>query len=248
MAEQPLGRRPLVIAHAACKGHAPENTLAGIRAALEFGSDGIEIDVHTTADGVPVLLHDDTLDRTTSGSGEVYAHTLAQLRQLDAGVKSFDGRFAGERIPTLVEVLDLTRGHALLVIEIKQPNIEREVVEVVRRANAARDAMVWCFQPAVVKAVRALAPEIPCGQSWSARTPDIERMFATALAGNAQAVVPEHTLVDAELLRAALLRGLTVYTWTPDEQPRIDELRALSVDGVCTNYPERVRGAAARRT
>lgn len=244
MAELPLGRCPLVISHAACKGHAPENTLAGIRAALDLGSDGIEIDVHTTSDGVPVLLHDDTLERTTDGAGDVHALSLDQVRRLDAGSKSHAGRYAGERVPTLAEVLDLTRGHALLIIEVKQAAIEREVVDAVRRAGAAGDVMVWSFRATVVKAMREIAPEIPCGQLWSGRDPDVERMLATALAGNAQAVVPEHTLVDAALLRRALLRGLTVYTWTPDEPARIASLRALGVDGICSNFPDRVRAAA----
>src|SRR5579885_1334008 len=99
--------RPLVISHAACKGHAPENTLAGIRAALELGCEAIEIDVHTTVDGVPVLLHDDTLDRTTDGKGDVRGMPLAELQRLDAGARTFGDRFAGERVPTLEQALAL---------------------------------------------------------------------------------------------------------------------------------------------
>src|SRR5581483_821406 len=124
--------------------------------------------------------------------------------------------------------------------EIKREGIERAVAACVRRLDAARDAMVWTFQPAVVQAMRAAAPEIPCGQTWSARNPDVERMLVTALNGNAQAVEPEHTLVDAALVLAARRRGLRVYTWTPDDPQRIAELAALGVDGICTNFPERV--------
>ena len=237
--------RPLVISHAACKGHAPENTVAGIRAALYLGAEAIEIDVHATADGALVLLHDDTLDRTTDGSGDVRALTLEQVRAFDAGARWPDGRLRGERIPTLNEVLDLTRGRALLVIEIKQAGIERAVAACVRRLNAAADAMVWTFQSEVVRAMREAAPEIPCGQTWSARNPDVERMLVTALKGNAQAVEPEQTMVDAALVRAARRRGLRVYTWTPDEPARIAELAALGVDGICTNFPERVAALPA---
>src|SRR5512145_2204102 len=105
--------RPLVISHAACGGHAPANTLAGVRKAIELGSDAIEIDVQATSDGVPVLMHDPTVDATTNGA--VAGMTLAQMRELDAG---------GEPPPTLAEVLELTKGKVLLVCEIKQPGIE----------------------------------------------------------------------------------------------------------------------------
>src|SRR5213594_2742943 len=98
-------RRPLVISHAACGGHAPENTLVGVRKALDLKADGIEIDVQASADGVPVLMHDLTVDRTTNGSGEVAKLSLEQLRALDAG---------DEPVPTLADVLRLTRDQALL--------------------------------------------------------------------------------------------------------------------------------------
>jgi glycerophosphoryl diester phosphodiesterase len=235
------GFRPLVISHAACKGHAPENTLAGIRAALELGCDAIEIDVHTTADGVPVLLHDDTLDRTTDGAGDVRSVPLAEVQRLDAGARTFGGRFAGERVPTLAQTLELTRGRALLVIEIKQRAIERAVVDLVRRMGAADDVMVWSFQPQVVGRVRELAPEIPCGQLWSERDPDPVKLCAVALAQNAQAVCPNHTFITDALLRRALRRGLRVFTWTADEPAEIARLQGLGVDGICSNFPERVR-------
>jgi len=240
----PRGRRPLVISHAACKGHAPENTLAGIRAALVQGSDAIEIDLHATADGVPVLIHDDLVDRTTNGTGDVRAMTAAQVRALDAGAQGFDGRYAGERVPTLAEALDATAGRAMLVIEIKQRGIEPLTVQTVRRLGAADRVMVWSFHPATVAAMRTLAPEIPCGQLWSERDPDPVRMCAVALAGNAQAVCPNWTFVDPLLMRRALFKGLRVFAWTADAPADIARLRGLGVDGICSNYPDRVHAAA----
>jgi glycerophosphoryl diester phosphodiesterase len=234
-------RRPLVISHAACKGHAPENTLAGIKAAIAFGSDAIEIDVHCTADGVPVLLHDDLVDRTTDGTGDVRALALEQVRRLDAGARQFDGRFAGERIPTLDEVLELTIGRTLLVIEVKQRAIEESILRTVRRLDAADHVMVWSFQPAVVARMRSLAPEIPCSQLWSERDPDTAKLCAVALAGNAQAISPQFSLVDESLPARALLHGLSLFAWTVDEPEDISRVAALGVDGICSNYPDRVR-------
>ncbi|MEE9285781.1 MAG: glycerophosphodiester phosphodiesterase family protein, partial [Dehalococcoidia bacterium] len=137
---------PLVISHAACAGHAPENTLAGVRAALRLGADAIEVDVQASADGVPVLMHDLTVDRTTDGTGPVANLTLEQLRALDAG--------RGEPVPTLAEALALTAGNILLVVEIKQPGVERRVAAVVREADALRDIMVWSFVPQALSGMR----------------------------------------------------------------------------------------------
>ena len=221
---------PLTISHAACKGHAPENTLAGIRAALALGVDAIEIDVHCTADRVPVLLHDATVDRTTNSSGNVNELALAQVQALDAG--------GGERIPTLAEVLDLTRDACLLVIEIKQRDIESEVVEVVRRANAERSAMIWSFHAEVVSAARAIAPEIPAARLWSGVSGDRATLLDDTVRRHAQAVSVHHSAVESTLVRLARLRGLTVFTWTadmPEDQARV---AAAGVAGICTNYPD----------
>jgi glycerophosphoryl diester phosphodiesterase len=228
---------PLTISHRACQGHAPENTLAGIRAAIAFGVDAIEIDVQTSRDGVPVLLHDETVDRTTGGAGRVHDLTLEQIKALDAG-RGFDDRFAGERVPTLAEALELTRDACLLVVEIKQRAIEPAVADVIRRFNAAAASMVWSFHAEVVAAIRTLLPEVPAAQLWSGLTGDRSGLLDGTVRRGAQAVSVHHGAVDEALVRAARLRGLTVYTWTadlPDDQARV---AACGVGGVCTNYPD----------
>ena len=111
-------RKPLVIAHRGDTAAAPENTLPAFAAAIDAGAGGIELDVHPSRDGAPVVHHDYYLDRTTSGTGLVSDHTLAELRTLDAG-GWFDERFAGEGIPTLEEVLSLATGRVRLEIELK---------------------------------------------------------------------------------------------------------------------------------
>ena len=133
--------QPIVVSHAACAGHAPENTLAGLRLALHMGAHAIEIDVHLSADGIPVLIHDDSVDRTTDGRGAVASLTLAELRELRAGARSPFETFRGEKVPTLAEALELTRGRVLLVIEIKPPHIEEAAPR--GKANRGRG----CFWP-----------------------------------------------------------------------------------------------------
>lgn len=232
---------PLNISHAACKGHAPENTLAGIAAALKLGVDAIEIDVHLSRDGVPVLLHDSTVDRTTDGAGAAVEQTLEQLKRLDAGARSFDGCFSGERIPTLAEVLDLTRHACLLVIEIKQEGIEQEVASVVRGMEAAAASMIWSFHAESVRAARLVLPEVPAAQLWSGRTGSVAELLDGTVRRGAQAVSVHYSAVDRGLVHAARLCGLTVYTWTPDEPADQARAAAAGVAGICTNFPDVLR-------
>jgi glycerophosphoryl diester phosphodiesterase len=224
--------RPLIISHAACGGHAPENTLAGVRKAIELGAEGIEIDVQASADGVPVLMHDLTVERTTNGSGAVAALSLAELRALDAG---------GEPVPTLAEVLDLTKGKVLLIMEIKQPGIEEHIARVVHEKQALDDVMAWSFYPAALEGMRAAEPQIPCallvaGESM-AQWP---KMRALALRLGVQGVSVFAPAVDKSIGEDCRRRGLALYTWTPDSRKEIARLVALGVDGVCSNFPDKV--------
>jgi glycerophosphoryl diester phosphodiesterase len=224
--------RPLIISHAACGGHASENTLAGIRKAIELGTEGIEVDVQASADGIPVLMHDLTVDRTTNGSGEVAGLSLAQLRALDAG---------GEPVPTLAEAIDLTKGKALLIIEIKQPGIEEHIVRVVHEKQGLDDVMAWSFYPAALEGMRAAEPQIPCallvaGESM-AKWP---KMRSLALKLGVQGVGVFAPGVNEAVAEDCRRRGLALYAWTPDSRKEIARLVSLGVDGVCSNYPDRV--------
>ncbi len=216
-------KRPLVISHAACKGHAPENTLAGIRLALGFGIDAIEVDVHATADGVPVLLHDNTLDRTTDRAGDVHTMPLAEVREADAG---------GEPVPTLEESLELTAGRAQLLIEIKQPGIEERVVDAVHKASA-RDSVAFCsFLPSTAERLRELEPGIPTFalEQWS-----------TARLDSAKPNFVHFSLVTRELADEIRTHSGKLYVWTVDDEPEMRRLIGLGVDGICTNYPDRLQ-------
>jgi len=227
--------RPLVISHAACGGHAPENTLAGIRAALDFGVDGIEIDLHCSSDGVPILMHDRTVDRTTSGTGSIASLTIDQLQALDVG---------GEPPPTLAQALDLTRGKTLLIMEIKQPGIEEHIAGTVHQLEALGDVMAWSFFPQALSGIREAEPRIPAAMLVSAQHLDAlpalrERAIQTGL----QAVSVFHEGITEDTVRDCRRSGLALYTWTPDEPAEIARLIELGVDGICSNYPDRVLAA-----
>ena len=235
--------RPLVISHAACAGHAPENTLAGIRAALEMGADAIEVDVQASADGVPVLMHDLTVDRATNGSGDLASLTLEQLQALDAG---------GEPVPTFAQALELARGRrdrqgALLVAEIKRPGCEAALADVIRQADAIEDVMVWSFLPPALAAMRDAEPRLPGGllitPGSMGEWPSLREL---ALRLGLQAVSVFHLNVSAEVVAQAKRSGLTVYAWTANAESDIQRLLDLDVDGIVTNYPERALALLGR--
>lgn len=231
--------RPLVISHAACGGHAPANTLAGIRAALGFGVDAIEIDVQCSSDGVPILMHDHAVDRTTNGTGEVAKLTLAELKALDAG---------GEPPPALAEVLELTRGNALLVCEIKQPSIEHRIAEVVLESEALDDVMVWSFFPQALNGMRTAEPRIPAALLVSERHTDaLPTLRETAVSIGIQGLSIYHEGVNEDALRLCRRSGLALYTWTADDPAAIDRMIEVGVDGICSNYPDRVNDALVSR-
>ena len=230
--------QPLVVSHAACAGHAPENTLAGLRLALHMGVDAIEVDVHLSADGIPVLIHDDSVDRTTDGRGAVAALTLAELQELDAGARSPFETCRGERVPTLAEALELIHSRALLVIEIKPPDIEEAVLEAVRRAEALDWAMVWSFHPGVVAEVRRREPRLPAGLLTLSLSDAIARQ---ALELGAQATSVFYQNISEERVRAAHRKALAVHAWTADQPAEMRRLAAAGVDGIVTNFPDRAK-------
>jgi glycerophosphoryl diester phosphodiesterase len=225
-----MNRMPLVIAHRTCRGHAPENTLAGIRKAIEFGADAVEFDVRCTADGVPVLLHDATVDRTTDGVGLLGSLTFAETRSLDA---------SGEPIPSLTEAIETAKERILLFIELKEEGTEAPVVEAIRGQDAVRGCAVHSFLPNAIAAVRRLEPRIPCAL-LAATVDDPDETLDAALSLNAQGLSVLHTLVDQQLVAKALRRSLRVYCWAVNEVDDMGRLALLGVDGIISDYPDRL--------
>lgn len=239
--------RPAVIAHRGASGEAPENTLAAFRLALARGADGVELDVHLSSDGRPVVIHDDLLDRTTDGQGLVKDRTLAALRLLDAG-RWFHPRFAGEQIPTLEEALDLLR-EVRVIVEIKNcpfyhPRIAARVVEAVRSVGHT-NITVSSFDHPVLLEVRGEAPEIPTAVLFAARPVDPVRLARDA---GAVFLHPQWAFVTPGLVAASHAAGLRVEAWTVDEAAHMAHIAAAGVDGIMSNHPARLMEVLARRS
>lgn len=232
-------RRPAVIAHRGASGQAPENTLAAFHRALETGADAVELDVHLSADGVPVVIHDPLLDRTTDGQGLVKEHPLEALRRLDAG-RWFGERFSGEPVPTLAEALDLLRA-VRVIIEIKNgpifyPEIAARVAEIVREAGHPA-VTVSSFDHPVLLDVKAHAPGLETAVLYFARPLDPVRLARDV---GADVLQPHWTFLTPEAVADARAAGLRVETWVVDEPAHLAHVVGMGADGIITNHPDRL--------
>ena len=228
----------LNIAHRGASGTFPENTLSAFRAAIDAGADMCELDVQLTRDGAVVVIHDDTVERTTDGKGEVAKLTLEELKRLDAGVKFKGGAIKGERIPTLDEVFEITGGKCGLNIELKAGGVENQVAQIMQARNAFGDSIVSSFDWDYLKTIQQLHFNIRVGLLAEEKPVDL---MMNAVAMRAYSINPRWDMVTADLCKAAHERGLKVYTWTVDSDARMRALIECGVDGIMTNYPERLR-------
>ncbi len=237
--------RPLVIAHRGNSSVAPENTLAAFEAAWRAGADLVELDIQLTRDGQVVVLHDDTVDATTDGTGAVVDLDLEQVRALDAGV-SFAPAFNGQRVPTLAEVLTWQSGRPGigLLLELKgswTPEQVEPVTAAIAAAGLSDRVIGQSFWPETVAALRQVAPQLRRGV-LVVEAPDdlVERCTDLGV----MACNPNGTLLVADPGLVARLHaaGLQVMVWTLDEQAHWAAASAVGVDAVITNRPDRLVG------
>ncbi len=230
-------KRVKIVAHRGASGLAPENTLASIKLAMQAGADCIEVDVHLSLDGCLVLLHDETLQRTTNGRGKVYDFTYAELAKLDAG-SWFADKFAGESIPALKDVLHLTRNKIALNIEIKaersDDQIARQLVILLEQENALDRCIVTSFDPALISRVKHLNPDIRTGIIF-------KKADSTVFSGLWEILSCKHRLVDKRFITQAGATGKEIHVWTVNSGRQMRRLCRLGVDAIITDYPDRLR-------
>jgi glycerophosphoryl diester phosphodiesterase len=235
MNQQKYSQTLLCIAHRGAMGHAPENTIASIQKALELGAPCIEIDVYSV-NGDLLVIHDERLERTTNGKGKLWDHDFGYLRSLDAG--------NGERIPTLAEVCGEIDGRACLNIELKGANVAADVVYFIQNMLDP-DVSCWrreqllisSFDHRALEQVHKLDPSLNLA-ALGYSIPTSYAHFAQEL--GAIAVNPSLELIDQVYVDDAHARGLKVYVYTVNEPEDIQAMATMGVDGVFTNYPERV--------
>lgn len=238
---------PWIIAHRGYCADYPENTLVAFQAAADAGAAMIELDVTFSRDRRLVVIHDDTLDRTTNGKGPVQAHTMDAMKKLDAG-SWFHPRFADQRLPELAEVLDLVKGRLLVNIEIKsnayEPGhppdaIERQVVELVQQMNLQDSILISSFNLNILQQIAAMqaAPAI----AFISETPADRGTVATCTRLKAFSWHPDHRVVTAPQVDMMHAAGIKVLPWTVESRQAYLKMMDMGVDGVITNDPATAR-------
>ena len=216
-----------VTGHRGAAGLEPENTLRSIRKAIDLGVDRVEVDVRVTRDGHLVVIHDETVDRTTNGHGYVNELTLDEIRKLNAG--------KGEKVPTLEEVLEITKGKVELQIELKVPEATGSTLRLIEKENAEGEVIITSFIHDLLRRVHDFNPELRTGALFFNVEGDICRK---ALNVYSKAVHVYYRNVDAELVRHAHEMGLEIEVWNPDEPKEMMRMIKLGVDSIGTNRPD----------
>lgn len=235
-----MAQATLIVAHRGFSGIAPENSLSAFEAAIECGAPYFELDVQASADGVPMVIHDETLDRTSSSghTGRVDQLTLRELRQVKVGYPSkFGEEFTTEPLPTLAESLACANGRIKVCVEIKVSGIEEAIVRDIRAQGMASEVVVFSFLPDVLSRVHELAPELPLlFLKEQASEQDLLRCSEL----NAGAIgVGGRTTLDAAFVQAAGEADIQVWRWTVDDADEMRSMLAIPVHGLISNYPDK---------
>ncbi len=237
----------LSIAHRGASGYAPENTFAAFRRAIAMGAGFIETDLQLSRDARFVAIHDATVNRTTNGQGTVHDMTLADLRRLDAG-SWFGSEFAGERIPTLEEILEFAKKHDIVFyLEMKPSGSwggEHALISALRESGEIARTVVISFDPVILEGVRKIEPTVMSGLLYEGQIND---PLDKALEIGARQIVVRGDLVTPRLLKEARERDLQVVCWTVNHPAHMRLLADAGVDGIMSDYPDRLLELAKRR-
>jgi glycerophosphoryl diester phosphodiesterase len=248
-------KTPLIIGHRGASAVAPENTMAAFREAIAAGCDGIEFDVRLTRDGIPVIIHDNTLRRTAGLTARVADLTWAELEQVDVGswfARSRNlapGSFANETVPSVDQLLTLFKSNDLLIVlemKCESPSEHRPLAKACCRLidehSLKRRVIVECFDLAALPVVKSIDPEIKTAALFEPRisTPSVlfdQSILDQAIAVGASVLAPHHRLARESLVAKAKSAGLQIAVWTVDDAAWIAHARSIGVDALITNDP-----------
>lgn len=215
------------IAHRGAMRYAPENSLEAFKKALEMGVDAVEFDLQRTKDGNAIVIHDETVDRTTDGSGLVREFTFDEIRKLR--------QKNGEPLPSLEEALSVITPQATAKIEIKAANLEEYVVKTLDKYNVQNVIICSAFSP-IIKKIKLLAPSIKTELIFEKETAD--EIILKAKEVGVEFIAPHFKLVTADLIKMAHENGLYVHTWVVNNAKIIAKMKMLGIDGITGDFPE----------
>ncbi|MBE0393010.1 glycerophosphodiester phosphodiesterase family protein [Flavobacterium sp. PL002] len=224
----------LKIGHRGARGNEPENTLIGFQKALALNVDQIELDIHSSVDGEIMVIHDETIDRTTNGNGYVNSFTRLELQQFQIEGQQY--------IPTLIEVLNLIDRKCSINIEIKSNGLADKLVGIIEQYVTEKrweysDFIVSSFEWDNLEKVRLLNPSIPIAVLTET---SIEDALAFAKKIKAQAINPDFQMLSTENVSQMQQTGFQVFPWTVNEIEDIKRIQSYKVDGIISDFPDRL--------
>ncbi|MCU7558281.1 glycerophosphodiester phosphodiesterase family protein [Macrococcus capreoli] len=240
-----INRDVLTVAHRGASGYAPENTMAAFELALAMHADCIELDLQLTRDGQLVVIHDNTLERTTTGTGNIWDRTLSEIKQYDAGIK-FDQKYQGERVPTFDEVLKRFKNESIgILIEIKTPEYYPGIEEKIKQSlkhyglDQATDRIaIQSFNHHAVKVSKSLLPKLKHGVLISPNNPRVQDRDLQWFKSFADFYNPSVKIVSHDLVERAHRYGFQVKPYTVRDQALVAPLIHQGVDAIITDYPD----------
>ena len=241
--------RPLNIAHRGASGHAPENTLAAFSLAIDQGADWIELDLHQTADQHLIVHHDATLKRTAGDPRSIRDLSLAQIRELDIGIRRGPS-FRGEKVPTLDEVLELAKGRIRVQIEIKRssafyPGIEKRTLETIKRHKAGAEVAISSLESSIIERLRGMNTSVDLGL-LTEKIPSAD-ILPTAKSLKVRSIHFSTRRISKKFVPQAHALGFSVLLYTVDRPSLMSRYLDMGLDGLFTNYPDRLSEVLARR-
>jgi glycerophosphoryl diester phosphodiesterase len=233
----------LTIAHRGASGYAPENTLAAYRRAVAQGVTFIETDLHLTRDAHFVALHDETVNRTTNGQGPIQQMTLLEARRLDAG-SWFGSEFIGERLPTLPEILDFAKKHdVVFYLELKSNGFwggDHALISALRDSGEIPRMIVMAFDASILEGLRKIEPTLMTALLYDGT---IENPLEKALSIGARQIAVKGDLMTPNFLSEAHKKDIQLVCWTINQPAHMRLLAAAGVDGIMSDYPDRLLAA-----
>ncbi|MDN0039942.1 glycerophosphodiester phosphodiesterase family protein [Bacillus aerophilus] len=229
-----------IIAHRGSSSAAPENTIAAFDVAVEQGADYIELDVQMTMDQHIVVIHDDTVERTTNGNGLVKSYTLDQLKKLDAG-SWFDQQYTNERIPTLQEILERYSQRIGILIEIKHPKrqigIEKAVARIINQFAYSRHIIIQSFDVHALQRIKAFAPSLRTALIIKPDAFKLTKRKLTTYSSFANCLNMKKTMINRWWIDRIHTFGMDVFIWTVKDQKTAHRIKKYPIDGVVTDNP-----------
>jgi len=228
-----MNKEILLIGHRGANKEAPENTLKSFQKAIEFGADYIEFDVHMSKDNEIIIMHDENTYRTTGYAGLIKEMTLSELKELDCGER--------EQIPTLTELIELSKGKINLQCEIKAEGLADKLVKLIREENLITSSIISSFNHEELKEIQKLEKDLklaalePTGSGWITDWVSKKKIVDNAKENKFFGINPLYKLITKDLVDYAHEKGLSVIPWTVDSKNAMKKLIEQGVDGIITN-------------